>query len=65
MYTEWKPKNILYIQQIYNISLHNSIGHNTFHVCLGFQSLDPIGISPYITSTHEDSSHAPIKEDKE
>jgi hypothetical protein len=34
-----------YVQHSYNKSLHNSIDHNPFRVCLGFQPLAPIDAS--------------------
>jgi hypothetical protein len=34
-----------YVQHSYNRSLHNSIGHNPFQVCLGFQPLAPIDVA--------------------
>jgi hypothetical protein len=33
------------VQHRYNISLHNSIGHSPFQVCLVFQPLAPIGVA--------------------
>jgi hypothetical protein len=39
-----------YVQHSYNISLHNSIGHNPFQVCLGFQPLAPIDVALPIAS---------------
>jgi hypothetical protein len=38
-------ESLPYVQHSYNRSLHNSIGHNPFQVCLGFQPLAPIDIA--------------------
>jgi hypothetical protein len=47
-----------YVQHSYNRSLHSSIGHIPFQVCLGFQPLAPIDVALPIAVTQEDSSHA-------
>jgi hypothetical protein len=54
-----------YVQHSYNRSLHNSIGHNPFQVCLGFQPLAPIDVALPIAATQEESSHAQTKVDRE
>jgi hypothetical protein len=44
-----------YVQHSYNRSLHNSIGHNPFQVCLGFQPLAPIDVALPIATAHRKS----------
>jgi hypothetical protein len=51
------------IKQSYNRSLHSSIGHNPFQVCLGFQPLAPIDIALHVASSLTESSHTQTKED--
>jgi hypothetical protein len=58
-------ENLPYVQHSYNKSLHNSIGHNPFQVCLGFQPLAPIDIALPIVVAQEESSHAQTKVDRE
>jgi hypothetical protein len=50
-------KKVPYVQHSYNRSLHNSIGHNPFQVCLGFQPLAPIDVALPIASSLTESSH--------
>jgi hypothetical protein len=51
-------ESLPYVQHSYNRSLHNSIGHNPFQVCLGFQPLAPIDVALPIPSSLTESSHA-------
>jgi hypothetical protein len=61
MYNSKNPctwdENIPYVQHNYKRALHNSIGHNPFQVCLGFQQLAPIYVALPITVAQEESSH--------
>ena len=56
--------NLHYVQHNYNKAIHNSIGHNPFQVCLGFQPLGPINVALPLESTQDESSHAKIEADK-
>jgi hypothetical protein len=49
-------------KQSYTRSLHNSIGHNPFMVCLGFQPLSPIDIAPHVAYSLTDSFHTQTKD---
>jgi hypothetical protein len=42
---------------------HSSIGHESFHMFLGFQPLSPIGIALLVASSPKESSHTQTKED--
>ena len=68
MYNSKHPRTwdeiILCIKHSYNITLHSSIGHSPFQVCLGFQPLAPIDVALPISSTREDSAHAQTEADK-
>jgi hypothetical protein len=59
------PENesLPYVQHSYNRSLHSSIGHDPFQVCLGFQPLAPIDIALPVASSLTESSHTQTKED--
>ena len=48
--------NLPYVKHSYNRALHSSIGHNPFHVGLGFQLLGPIDVSLHLASTEADKS---------
>ena len=52
-----------YVQHSYNKSFHNSIGHNPFQLCLGFQPLAQIEVVFPITYIHEKLSHTQIEVD--
>jgi hypothetical protein len=54
-------KKVPYVQHSYNRSLHNSIGHNPFQVCLGFQPLAPIDVALPTASSLTKSSHTQTK----
>jgi hypothetical protein len=54
-----------YVQHSYNKSLHNSIVHNPFKVCLGSQPLAPIEVTLPIVVAQEESSHTQIEADWE
>jgi hypothetical protein len=57
-------ESLPYVQHSYNRSLHNSIGHNPFQVCLGFHPLAPIDIALPIAVAQEESSHAQTEVDR-
>jgi hypothetical protein len=53
-----------YVQHSYNRTLHSSIGHNPFQVCLGFQPLAPIDVALPIAAAQEESSHVHTEVDQ-
>jgi len=57
-------ENLPYVQHSYSISLHRSISHNPFIVCLGFQPFVPIDVSMPIASSLVESSHSNIEANK-
>jgi hypothetical protein len=69
MYNSKHPRtwdeSLPYVQHSYNKSLHNSIGHNPFQVCLGFHPLAPIDVALPIATAQEESSHAQTEVDRE
>jgi hypothetical protein len=57
-------ESIPYVQHNYKKSIHISVDHNPFQVGLGFQPLDPMDVELPLTTTQEDSLHAPNVADK-